>query len=74
MTNIVLASKRRGGEWRAALIVDGEFQDALVNPSLADLVADSLAGALAVEYPDGVEVAINVTIRKTGEKSGSPAA
>jgi hypothetical protein len=74
MTNIVVASKRRNGEWRGALIVDGEFQDALVNPSLADLVADSLAGVLAVEYPDGFEVALNVTIRKTGEKSGPQAA
>jgi hypothetical protein len=63
VTNLVVAAKRRNGEWRSATIIDNEFQDAAVGKSLADIVLDAIGPALSVEFADGTEVSVNVVMR-----------
>jgi len=59
---ITVAAKRRKGEWRAAHIVEGAFEDAFVGSSLSDLLVDAVGGILAAAYPEGTEVVVNIAI------------
>lgn len=72
MKNIVVAARKRGDKWRGALIVDNEFQDALVEESLTDVVLGAIAGVLSAEYPEGQEFNISVNIRNSKEQQSEP--
>jgi hypothetical protein len=69
---IVIAAKRRNGQWRAAHIVDGVFSDAAISDALSDVVAGGIADVLTTDYPNGTDVAINVTV-STPATVGTPA-
>lgn len=63
MKNVTVAAVRRKGQWRGALIVDNEFKDALIEDTASGLVSSALGALLAVELPEGAEIAVNLTIR-----------
>lgn len=65
---ITIAAKRRDDEWRGVHIVNDEFEDALINSSVADMIMDTLAPTLVQELPTGTEISMKVTITKPGEK------
>ncbi len=71
MQNITMATKRRGNEWRGALIIDNEFQDAVIGPSLPEMVANAIGPILVQEFPEGQEIAVTIVIRPTKGSEGT---
>lgn len=70
MKNIVVAAKLRKGEWRAALIVDNEFQDSFSGTILSDIIEAAIDPFLIDAEDnllDGSSVSVNVVIQPKTE-------
>ena len=70
-TIIVIPLKRKGTEWQGALVLNNVFDEALIGEKLIGLVGRALAAPMNVDYPDGTDIVINVTI-KVPDGSKSP--
>jgi hypothetical protein len=60
---IVVTAKKIKDEWRGALIVDNEFQDALVQSNLADMIAEVIDHTVAAITQNSYSVTISVNIQ-----------
>jgi hypothetical protein len=63
---LTVASKKVSGQWEGALVVDGKFQRALVEPTLETLMQRGLS-YLLFDNPEGTSVMIEVSKEKPGE-------
>lgn len=56
----VVAAKKVGDHWEAALVVNGQFARALVGANLDSLVGTSLLG-MFIDRPEGAVVTVSVS-------------
>lgn len=69
MILVVPSKKVSPTEWRAAVIVDGKFQDAIAGSDMAlsTIFATTIEPVIAQEYNVGDEVVVTVAIHKKGQ-------
>lgn len=62
---------KKSNEWRGAVIVDGEFQDALLHPDLTVMVQRILMPLLEAAQSDArmVNIMVNITGAPKADKS-----
>ena len=61
---LTVAAKQIGANWEGALIIDGKFQRALVDPKLENVVLRGLASTLLIAHAEGTEITINMTVEE----------
>jgi len=65
MKDITVAAVRRNNQWRAALIVDNQFKDAVIADTITELLLDTIGPLMVIPpYAEGTEVAVNLTVRQ----------
>lgn len=75
MKKILVAAIRRKGQWRGAVVEDGQFKDALIVPDAFDLVTQSLSAILLTnEVLDGASLQVELTITPAEGGPSGPAA
>lgn len=62
---VIVSVRRKGTEWRGALIVDNRVEDALVGENVAEMIVDALAPTFLPAYPDGQQIEVIVNVQPT---------
>lgn len=70
MKTITVGAKRRDNEWRAAIVVDNELHDVMIEESLPNVLAESLGVVLGQTYAEGSEITVTVVVKSTGTPAG----
>jgi hypothetical protein len=76
MKDVTVAAVLRNHQWRAALIVDNQFKDAVIADTITELLLDTISPLMVgLALGEGTEVAVNLTVRQpTREVPGGQAA
>lgn len=60
--------KRVNGEWRAAVVLDNVFKDAMISTNLSTIIGTAISAiVMDPSYEDGTEVTVTVSVSRPSE-------
>ena len=69
MTTFVIALRKRGEKWEGALVINGEFEEAIKDENIDEYVLSTVAAATEGQ-PDGQRMTVTINVGRNAEQAG----